>query len=65
MSFEPNLFLMVRGARQLLLGHDADVPAFAALHRGADGVTLRGELALARVSIAAAATCLAIEVVRS
>jgi hypothetical protein len=58
-SFEPNPFLMVRGARQILLGRDADVPALAALHRGVDGLTLRGELALARVSITAVATCLA------
>ena len=62
---EPNLFLMVRGARQILLGRDADELAFTALQGGADGVTLRGELAPAHMSFAAVATCLASEVVRS
>ena len=63
MNPEPNPFVMVRGARQIRLGGDADELEFAALQVGADGVTLRGELA--RVSIAAVATCLASVVVRS
>jgi hypothetical protein len=65
MNPEPNFFLVVRGVRQILLSRDADELVFAAPQGGADGVTLRGELAPARVSIAAVATCLASEVVRS
>jgi len=45
MSSTSNLFLMVRGSRQILPGRDAD------------GVSPRGELAPTRVSIAAVATC--------
>ena len=53
MSPEPNLVLMVRSARQILPDRDAD------------DVTLCGEIAPARVSIAVVATCLASVEVRS
>jgi len=53
MNPEPNLFLVVRGAHQILTGRDTD------------GVTLRGERPLARVGIAVAATCLASVELRS
>ena len=53
MSPEPNLFLLVRGARQILPGRDAN------------GVALRGEFAPARAINAAVATCLANLDVRS
>jgi len=53
MTLEPNLFLVVRGARQIPPGRDTD------------GVTLHGERPLARVGIAAAATCLASVELRS
>ena len=59
MTPEPNPFVRVRSARQIRLGADVDELEFAALQGGANGVTLRGELAPSRVSIAAVATCLA------
>lgn len=59
MTPEPNPFVTVRSARQIRLGGDVDALEFAARHGSTDGVTLRGELAPSRVSIAAVATCLA------
>ena len=59
MTPEPNPFVVVRGARQIRLGGDVDALEFAARHGSTDGVTLRGELAPSRVSIAAVANCLA------
>ena len=59
MTPEPNPFVTVRSARQISLGGDVDELEFAALQGSTDGVTLRGELAPSRVSIAAVANCLA------